>query len=167
MGSQTTPLRYPYPTGGDRVMDGDNAIQALAEALNNDNAGATYALTLSGSLTGSATIYRRGSLAVINFNMTVAVALTNGQNLANIPAGVRPIEGTVFVHGYYAAGPYGPVPLHITSGGTFAVQTAAIVGAIIRGSAAWAVAPGTPLLRSADETEPEPRDTQMEGSSDD
>lgn len=33
MGSQTA-LGYPYPTGTDRVMDGDNAIQALAEAVN-------------------------------------------------------------------------------------------------------------------------------------
>ena len=32
MGSQTASA-LPYPTGTDRVMDGDNAIQALAEAL--------------------------------------------------------------------------------------------------------------------------------------
>jgi hypothetical protein len=32
MGSQT-PHGYPYPVGTDRVMDGDNAIQALAEAV--------------------------------------------------------------------------------------------------------------------------------------
>lgn len=27
---------YPYPVGTDRVMDGDNAIQALAEAIDGD-----------------------------------------------------------------------------------------------------------------------------------
>lgn len=32
MGS-TTASGYPYPVGTDRVMDGDNAIQALAEAV--------------------------------------------------------------------------------------------------------------------------------------
>ena len=32
MGS-TTAKGYPYPVGTDRVMDGDNAIQALAEAV--------------------------------------------------------------------------------------------------------------------------------------
>jgi L-aminopeptidase/D-esterase-like protein len=32
MGSQTA-KGYPYPIGTDRVMDGDNAIQALAEAI--------------------------------------------------------------------------------------------------------------------------------------
>ena len=29
----TTPHGYPYPVGTDRLMDGDNAIQALAEAV--------------------------------------------------------------------------------------------------------------------------------------
>jgi hypothetical protein len=29
----TTAKGYPYPTGTDRVMDGDNAIQALAEKV--------------------------------------------------------------------------------------------------------------------------------------
>lgn len=33
MGSQTTGLLLPYPVGTDRVMDGDNAIQALAERI--------------------------------------------------------------------------------------------------------------------------------------
>lgn len=29
----TNPKGYPYPLGTDRVMDGDNAIQALADAV--------------------------------------------------------------------------------------------------------------------------------------
>src|SRR5262245_7444184 len=33
MGSTTPVLALPYPVGTDRVMDGDNAIQALAEAV--------------------------------------------------------------------------------------------------------------------------------------
>lgn len=33
MGGTTPILGFPYPTGSDRVMDGDNAIQALAEAV--------------------------------------------------------------------------------------------------------------------------------------
>lgn len=33
----TTPIQsYPYPTGTDRVRDGDNAIEALARALDTD-----------------------------------------------------------------------------------------------------------------------------------
>jgi hypothetical protein len=33
MGSQTPVLGMPYPEGTDRVMDGDDAIQALAERI--------------------------------------------------------------------------------------------------------------------------------------
>src|SRR4051812_13428855 len=33
MGSQTASLKMPYPVGTDRVMDGDNAMQALAERI--------------------------------------------------------------------------------------------------------------------------------------
>lgn len=33
MGGTTTTLKLPYPTGTDRVMDGDNAMQALAERV--------------------------------------------------------------------------------------------------------------------------------------
>jgi len=33
MGSQTPFYAFPYPIGTDRVMDGDNAIQALAEKV--------------------------------------------------------------------------------------------------------------------------------------
>jgi hypothetical protein len=32
---------YPYPVGTDRVMDGDNAIQALAQAVNDKAGGPT------------------------------------------------------------------------------------------------------------------------------
>lgn len=33
MAGQTTSLKIPYPTGTDRVADGDNAMQALAERI--------------------------------------------------------------------------------------------------------------------------------------
>jgi len=33
MGSQTPKFAFPYPVGTDRVMDGDNAMQALAEKV--------------------------------------------------------------------------------------------------------------------------------------
>jgi hypothetical protein len=35
MSGLTVPANYPYPTGTDFVRDGDNAIQALAEAAQN------------------------------------------------------------------------------------------------------------------------------------
>lgn len=41
----TTAKGYPYPVGTDRVMDGDDAIKALAEALDADATQVTRALT--------------------------------------------------------------------------------------------------------------------------
>ena len=47
MGS-TTPLKgYPFPTGTDRVMDGDDAIRKLAQSLDNMM---QYATVSSGTL---------------------------------------------------------------------------------------------------------------------
>lgn len=58
MGS-TTVDGFPYPVGTDRVMDGDNAIQALAEALT----GRTVRVASGvGSITGAANVVR--SLAI-------------------------------------------------------------------------------------------------------
>lgn len=44
---------YPYPVGTDRVMDGDDAIKALAEAIEAD-ANVSRATTVGHSLTGGA-----------------------------------------------------------------------------------------------------------------
>lgn len=52
MGS-TTPNGYPFPVGTDLVMDGDNAMQALAEAVDGTCL-TTRALTTGHSLTGAA-----------------------------------------------------------------------------------------------------------------
>ena len=56
MSSQTA-LGYPYPVGTDRVMDGDDAIKALAQAVN-DKTGVSAAGTFpAGSLaTGVASV---------------------------------------------------------------------------------------------------------------
>lgn len=45
----TTPKGFPYPEGTDRLMDGDNAIQALAEAVD-DLTGASWGS--AGQITG-------------------------------------------------------------------------------------------------------------------
>lgn len=47
MGSTTT-RGYPYPVGTDRVMDGDNAMQSLAEAVDGD-ALVTLAVCVAGN----------------------------------------------------------------------------------------------------------------------
>lgn len=54
MGS-TTVDGLPYPVGTDRVMDGDDAMKALAEALTGRSA---RVATGSGSITGAANVVR-------------------------------------------------------------------------------------------------------------
>lgn len=67
MAGVTSPLNFPYPTGTDRVADGDNAIQALAEAVDDHLSihAATGTVTLAGTVTGSAAAYRRPGGTVI------------------------------------------------------------------------------------------------------
>lgn len=45
MGGVTGDKGYPYPTGSDRLMDGDNAIQALAQKVDNSIQAGTVAIT--------------------------------------------------------------------------------------------------------------------------
>jgi len=66
MGSQTA-HGYPYPVGTDRVMDGDDAIRALAEKIDANVAAGFYAATI---------------------NVTIPTAAdTNGSAVLTFPAG--------------------------------------------------------------------------------
>ena len=64
MGSTTPAMKLPYPVGTDRVMDGDNAIQALAERIE--------------------LVYPRGPLGMVT--RTTPLALANSQTLFTLPA---------------------------------------------------------------------------------
>lgn len=85
MGSNTT-HGLPYPVGTDRLMDGDNAIQALAEALDPFNykcqGGATWP-----AHTGTITAWIRfntGGAADPNFPVTPGVTVNvDGITVAN------------------------------------------------------------------------------------
>lgn len=140
MSGTTTPLAYPYPTGTDRVMDGDNAIQALAEALDNDLAvGASQNLALGANLSGTITLYRRAGTAFLNYNLTATAALANGAVLTTIPAGLRPDAQTWFINGYNtSAAPFAVTPVHVLGAtGVMSVQIAITSGHIFRGSTSW------------------------------
>jgi hypothetical protein len=68
MGS-TTARGYPYPTGSDRVMDGDNAIEALARAVNDKVGGpmvsgeVTFAILANGASGNVAVTFPAGRFA--------------------------------------------------------------------------------------------------------
>lgn len=56
----TTGKGFPYPVGTDRVMDGDNTIQALAEAVGNFHGARVWAtrvsITITAAASGNATV---------------------------------------------------------------------------------------------------------------
>jgi hypothetical protein len=84
MGSTTT-KGYPYPVGTDRVMDGDDAIKALAEAVDSDSA-FTRATTLGQTL-----------VAATANNISWNAASPNGCELTKTSA----YQWTVTVAGLY------------------------------------------------------------------
>jgi hypothetical protein len=96
--ANTNPYGFPYPIGTDRVMDGDNAIQALAEAVNNyllpadANApagGIVLQPSVVADLEGCA-VYRRHSVCFVQFYVKTVAATGVGGFLATVAAGYKP-----------------------------------------------------------------------------
>lgn len=101
----TTTNGLPYPVGTDRVMDGDNAMQSLAEAVDTKallsgdtgNVSAVSAgFTLAAGFTGLAgTVRRRNGVVSVNITFTITAALSAGDvanvPCVNIPAGWTPL----------------------------------------------------------------------------
>lgn len=137
----TTTNGLPYPVGTDRVMDGDNAIQALAEAIDlktlfsGDSgtltpaaAGFTTAAGASG-LTGS--VRKRNGIVAVDLIFTAVSGWAAGDvantNLILIPAGWQPLIRTNI-----PGAANGPGAFFYASGGAISV-----------GSSSGAVAAGT------------------------
>ena len=78
MGSFTTLFAFPYPVGTDRVMDGDNAIQALAQKVEDQLAGAGVAP--GGPYRSQAgNVFASNSLAATNGIVQVAATFAVGR----------------------------------------------------------------------------------------
>lgn len=91
MPSQTPGLKIPYPLGTDRVMDGDNAMQAIAERVDLVmGAGATGSVSAAPNYVGTGTANKRGGMVSLTINITSNIASTNGTQLGTVPAGFRP-----------------------------------------------------------------------------
>jgi hypothetical protein len=144
MGS-TTANGLPYPVGTDRVMDGDNAIQALAEAIDAAAlfAGNTGVLTAAAAgftpasgitgLTGSC--LRRNGVVAVSFSFTVTAGFPDGEfanrDVVVIPAGWAPLVSSSLTSGS-------------TGGGVFYYAEGTPSPRIKVGSAAAALAAGAP-----------------------
>lgn len=95
MGGTTSPYGFPYPTGTDRVMDGDNAMQALAEAVDNHletNLGAATPTTLlpnSAPWTSSSKYAKRAGIVTFTLYGLKDGWITN-EVACYLPPGFRP-----------------------------------------------------------------------------
>jgi len=93
MGGTTSPYGFPYPTGTDRVMDGDNAIQALAEAVDDFSFGSSASLVLDsnvGNVGGGNFVVRHGSMATLFIEMRPNIDWSSAWPLTTLPVGYRP-----------------------------------------------------------------------------
>jgi hypothetical protein len=102
MAGTTTRLALPYPTGGDRVADGDNAMQALAEAVDTALAGVAWVnMALGNAWTntdtntyGFASYRKRGDVVELRGLITPG---TVGAVIFTLPAGFRPPKSVWFL----------------------------------------------------------------------
>lgn len=133
MGSNTA-HGLPYPVGTDRVMDGDNAIQALAETLDTKllqdtgnmtpaAAGFVVASSLWTGLTG--TCRRKNGTVSLAFNIVCHSDFDPGnivnQNAVTIPTGWKP-----FLYASLTTATTGPGLFWYASGSGSAIVLAAV-----------------------------------------
>lgn len=92
MSGVTVPLGFPYPTDADFVTQGDEAIQALAEAVDDYFVGASGVLVVGVSMTLNGSIARRrGQVGMaLCSNLAAVAARAPGDTLFTLPVGFRP-----------------------------------------------------------------------------
>ena len=101
---------YPYPVGTDRVADGDNAIQALAEKVEANLVGGVWSAAVTVNLTATAT----GANQVVTFPAgrftvapVVALAVTGPSTQMGVSIAASPSTTNVTVQAMRnAAGTY-------------------------------------------------------------
>lgn len=128
----TTPIfAIPYPVGTDRVMDGDNAMQALAERVETILAPTGTPLPYQngwhdyGSGYEAATYQRIGRLVVLQGLASPAGSTSLG--ICTLPPGFRP-AGTVLASGLTD---FGPQRLDILTTGAISASSTASVNFLV------------------------------------
>jgi hypothetical protein len=142
----TTAHGLPYPVGTDRVMDGDNAMQALAEAVDTalmqDTGGITPQAAGFTLLTGftnlSGVVRRRHGIVAASFGFATTNPLPAGDvgnvNAVNLPAGWVPLVRAGLTTGatgpgvFVFADPSGKLGIAATASAVSAGQTITCAG---------------------------------------
>jgi hypothetical protein len=125
MGGTTSPLAFPYPTGTDRVADGDNAIQALAEAIDDNIVGANTAILLQPNVIawdGGSMASRRGRTVHIRLGFQIQTTFASTQRLLTVPAAYCPAVRCRFLLWNNTAG--GVLPFYVDPDGGLAATPA-------------------------------------------
>lgn len=137
MSGVTVPLGFPYPTDADFVTLGDEAIQALAEAVDDYFVGVTsVAVAAGGSVTLNGTrVHRRGRVGILNCENLAATALLGvGNTILTLPVGYRPAVSTRGVIVVYVAGGNTTIMVELQAGGAVVIANAIPNGAAVYGS---------------------------------
>lgn len=100
MGS-STPKGYPYPVGTDLVMDGDNAMQALAEAVD------STALITRATTVGQSLVAGTGTVNWVSWNAAVinecALTKTSAHLWTVTLPGIYVVSAVAFTTGFQTA----------------------------------------------------------------
>jgi hypothetical protein len=135
----TTPKGYPYPEGTDLVVDGDDAIEALATAIDTKlPAALTSGLADLGNVTGQQTGSKVVTFPVGLFTVAPTAATTGNTSFPSSRGKANSYgsatTSSMTVYGFYDAGTTATAPLVVS---WIAVQAAgAVVGLAARAARA-------------------------------
>jgi hypothetical protein len=146
MGSTTTSLALPYPVGTDRVMDGDNAMQALAERLDAVIAGTTGIISPGAGLTilSDNRVWRRATMCGFPIKWSVTAPFAAAASVGSVPAGFRPpVDWSIVCY----QGPSQVATLTVRANGNIHTEAALASGLGLYGHAVYPMAaPLTQLI---------------------
>jgi hypothetical protein len=156
MAGVTVPLGFPYPTGTDRVADGDNAMQAMAEAIDNYLAPLTGVIITPPALNGwnvaATKLFRMGIMAFLSLDGAKA-GWPAGESLCQLPVGYRPTTNTFQPAVVGATGAIQTV--YVNNAGFLVSVQAQAAGGSLYCTMCWPVAPGTATARPGDPDAPD------------
>lgn len=136
MPGSTAILALPYPLATEPVSQGDDAIKALAEAVDAYIASGNTTMSSSGAGVNAAAVvaYRRAKFALFNVNLSTTAALASGAILFVVPAGYRPPAGVTIFGTLVDSGSGATIRVHFEAAGNVTVQQAVASGVTVRGS---------------------------------
>jgi hypothetical protein len=150
MGGTTPKYGLPYPTGTDRVADGDNAMQALAEKIDDTLAPTGTAGTIvptpgAGWGTGGCRVQRFGPFVVMLLDATNNAGWAANALIGTLPVGYRPPVSAVFVGIIAVTGAKDSFYVS-NAGNIFAVDARPAGSGGVQACVTFMVTPGTQLL---------------------